>query len=364
MNIVLLEPFFTGSHKQWAEGFRQHSRHDVQLLTLPGRHWKWRMHGAALTFARQVREQSLNPDLWLATDFLDVSTFRGLLATDRQPPRPLVTYFHENQLTYPWSDGDPDTQSGRDGHFHFINLATALASDAAWFNSAYHRHSFLDAADTFLRRLPDHREPETIDLVRDRSRVVPLGLDLARFDAVCPAEPRPPGPPIILWNHRWEYDKNPGEFFDTLAQLTSPFRLVVLGESFRESPAVFEQAREKFADQILHWGFAPSFADYARWLWHADLLPVTSNQDFFGGSVVEAMYCGCVPLLPNRLAYPEHVGPDGLYAAGELLPRLEALLQKRAGEGISDFREAVARYDWEHIAPQMDEALAALVVRH
>jgi len=34
-------------------------------------------------------------------------------------------------------------------------------------------------------------------------------------------------------------------------------------------------------------------------------LPITSNQDFFGGSVVEAIYCGAYPILPRRLTYPE-----------------------------------------------------------
>ena len=49
MKILILEPFFTGSHKDWAEGFKFHSKHEVQILSLPGRFWKWRMHGGAIT---------------------------------------------------------------------------------------------------------------------------------------------------------------------------------------------------------------------------------------------------------------------------------------------------------------------------
>ena len=37
----------------------------------------------------------------------------------------------------------------------------------------------------------------------------------------------------------------------------------------------------------------------------SDILPITSNQDFFGGSIIEAMYCETTPLLPKRLTYPE-----------------------------------------------------------
>ena len=56
---------------------------------------------------------------------------------------------------------------------------------------------------------------------------------------------------------------------------------------------------------IVHFGFCESFSEYAQWLWKADILPVTSNQDFFGISIIEASYCETYPLLPERLSYPE-----------------------------------------------------------
>ena len=51
MNILLLEPYNTGSHAQWAAGYQTHSRHQVDLLALAGANWKWRMHGGAVTLA-------------------------------------------------------------------------------------------------------------------------------------------------------------------------------------------------------------------------------------------------------------------------------------------------------------------------
>ncbi len=46
MNILLLEPYFGGSHRAWAEGYARHSGHRIDLLTLPASFWKWRMQGA------------------------------------------------------------------------------------------------------------------------------------------------------------------------------------------------------------------------------------------------------------------------------------------------------------------------------
>jgi len=63
-----------------------------------------------------------------------------------------------------------------------------------------------------------------------------------------------------------------------------------LGESFQKTPPIFAEAKEKLRSKILHWGYAESFGDYKKWITQADILPVSSRQDFFGGSVVEAMY--------------------------------------------------------------------------
>ena len=37
----------------------------------------------------------------------------------------------------------------------------------------------------------------------------------------------------------------------------------------------------------------------------SDILPITSNQDFFGVSIVEGIYAKTLPILPHRLSYPE-----------------------------------------------------------
>lgn len=364
MKICLLEPYYTGSHKNWADGYAAHSRHQVQLLTLPGRFWKWRMHGGAVSLARQFMALPDTPDLLLATDMLDLTTFLALTRR-RAAGIPTVVYFHENQLTYPWSPSDRDVSRQRDKHYGFINYASALAADAVFFNSHYHRDSFLRALPRLLKHFPDYNELNTARQIEAKSDVLPLGLNLNQFDALQPAAARSSKAPLVLWNHRWEYDKNPDDFFEALKQVAAQgieFEVAVLGENFSRQPEIFLQAKEALGSRVVQFGYARNLADYAQWLWHADLLPVTSNQDFFGASIIQAVYCGCVPLLPRRLAYPELL-PAGLHPLyfyddfEALVALLTAALQDIAPFQQSGLQDAAARFDWRTLAPSYDAAL-------
>ncbi|MBR9917000.1 DUF3524 domain-containing protein [bacterium] len=366
MNILLLEPFYSGSHQQWAEGLQKHSKHNVQILSLPGRHWKWRMHGGAVSLAKQFNELEEFPDLVLATSMLDITTFLSL-TRKRSANIPVAMYFHENQLTYPWSPQDRDVKKKRNNHYSFINYASALAADKVFFNSKYHMDSFLGALPKFLKQFPDKRERDNIEIIREKSEVLHLGLDLKRFEDFRSSDKEKQSEATILWNHRWEYDKNPEEFFETLFELKEKeigFKLVVLGEQNDVNPPIFDEAKEKLEDEILHWGYADSFDDYAKWLWRADILPVTSNQDFFGGSVIEAMYCDCFPLFPNRLAFPEHLPEEldreRLYEEGELPARLETAIESVMGIRQVDYQSIIKKYDWKELVEKYDEKMEKL----
>lgn len=370
MRIWLLEPFLAGSHKQWAEGYQRHSRHEVDILSLEGKFWKWRMHGGAISLAQTVKkrlaEGRARPDLLLATDMLDVATFAGL-CRDELADLPLLLYMHENQLTYPWSPTDQDPGLQRDRHYAFINYSSALAAKGVYFNSRFHRQAFLQALPAFLQAFPDHREMSLVEHIRQKSHYLPLGLDLQILEAARPVAPKAHEAPVLVWNHRWEYDKGPTTLFEALFQLQQegiPFHLVVLGERYAKAPPIFEEARQRLADRILHWGYVPDRAEYARWLWRADLLPVSSRHDFFGLSVVEAMACGCLPVLPHRLAYPEHV-PEALHAdllyeeEEALVKTLRKLLrQPMKVEHQRACQQHVKAYDWRNLARVYDDCFA------
>lgn len=336
------------------------------------------MHGGAVTLASQFLKLDFKPDLLLATDMLDLTTFLSL-TRQRTAKIPTAVYFHENQLSYPWSPEDRDVAQNRDKHYGFINYTTGLAADAIFFNSRYHRDSFLSELERLLKHFPDYRELENIDRLRSKSQVLSLGLDLTRFDQHNPAKRKPENQerfphsdlhvPVILWNHRWEYDKNPGDFFQALfilAEKGVAFQVAVLGECFSRQPKEFTLAKEALGERVVKFGYAEDFAEYASWLWRADILPVTSHQDFFGASVVEAIYCGCVPLLPKRLAYPELLPADFHQPYfyndfDDLVSRLERILKNKRNFQKDILRSIIRSYDWNSQAPMYDKVFEKLV---
>ncbi|HSR29554.1 MAG TPA: glycosyltransferase, partial [Anaerolineae bacterium] len=204
--------------------------------------------------------------------------------------------------------------------------------------------------------------------LRGKSQVLPLGLDLVRFDAHRPRQATT-GRPLILWNHRWEYDKDPETFFRAIYALADEglsFGLILLGESFRNWPAEFLEARQRLARHIVHFGYAEDAETYARLLWQADVVVSTALHEFFGAAIIEACHCGCFPILPRRLSYPELIPAahqdDCLYDDLDgLLDRLRhAILQIEKVRAFSLQRHVYA-FDWRCLADDYDDLFEALV---
>ena len=80
MKILLIEPYYTGSHREWAEGYKKYSGHEIKIISMKGQFWKWRMHGGAVTLANQFEQLGWIPDYILASDMLDLSTFLSNLS--------------------------------------------------------------------------------------------------------------------------------------------------------------------------------------------------------------------------------------------------------------------------------------------
>ena len=360
--MLLVEPYHGGSHRRWAEGLADHSTHEVRLVTHAGGFWKWRMHGAAVTLAAAIEEVLADwgrPDVVLVSDMVNVAALLGLTRRSLAAV-PVVLYLHENQLTYPLPAG-----AVADEGYAMANWISMCAADVVVCNSEHHRRDLFGALPGFLRRFPDHRHgAELVAEVAARTTVVPVGIDpdlgeLGRADDG--------GPPVVLWNHRWEYDKDPDAFFAALGDLADegvPFRLAVAGERFQTVPPVFADAERRFADRLVHFGTAPP-SEYRQLLARADVVVSTARHDFFGLAVVEAMAAGALPVLPDRLSYPELLPPD--LAARWLHPDgaaptalLRRALTDHAGRraDADAVRRHVRRYSWPNVITRYDPLLA------
>ncbi len=361
--VLYLEPFHGGSHAAFGRTLQATVEADWMSLTLPARHWKWRMRGSAAFLAGPVHEALARPvDLVFASSYLPLAELYGLVPALAGVPS--ILYFHENQLAFPVRD---EHTGERDTHFGFTQLVSALAATRCVFNSAYNRDSFFAEGRRLLARLPDAVPPDWIDQIADKSEVLGLPLDLPRLaepivDA--PARARARGP-LIVWNHRWEHDKDPETFFGALFELRErdvPFRVAVCGQRFRRQPSIFESAQTRLADRIETWGPLERPA-YEALLARAQIAVSTARHEFFGVAMLEATHFGAHPLVPDRLAYPELFPAEHRYADGTLAERLEALCRAWTG-GELDLRASrttiTAPHGLDRVGPRYAMLLASV----
>lgn len=348
--LLVIEPYYGGSHKAFLDGLCQQLDVDAILLTLPARKWKMRMQLSAPWFAERVKEMTEDGrcyDAVLCSTFVDVAVLRSLLMQlpGWNAAARFCTYFHENQFVYPGQVKDPSIFQ-----FTAINFTTAIASDSIAFNSRFNRDSFFEGGLYYLKKASDMDLLSVIESIREKSRVIYPGQDYSVVDSVAKGEKG--YIPTIVWNHRWEHDKNPDGFFEVLYRLQRrglEFRLMVLGESFRFQPDCFAKAQKAFADELVHYGYVESYEGYCSLLCQGDIVVSTSVHEFFGISVLEAVRAGCTPLLPERLSYPELFPVEYLYKNGELEERLATMLEKKVQLPAGVAFSLTEPYSWKEV---------------
>ncbi len=263
---------------------------------------------------------------------VDLATLCGLfpnLARCRK-----IVYFHENQFAYPQPPNTPVRLEPL-----MVNLYSALAADLIVFNTEFNRQSFFSGVSDFMNKMPDHTPLDYIESIKIKTQVLPVPLKQLKTKPQIEKIPN-----SIIWNHRWEYDKNPEAFFGAckiLKQRGKDFKLIVMGQQFRQSPDVFNQAKGLFAENIICWG-EQSTHDYCSWLTKGEFVISTAIHEFQGLAVMEAVQHGAIPIIPNRLSYPEIFPTEYLYTGDEVkladhMERLFTSKQKPAAPNIDDY---------------------------
>ncbi len=355
MKILLLSAYDAASHAYWRKGLYQaFPEHNWTTLTLPARYFSWRIRGNSLTWSQS--EDTANVisqpyDLCIATSMVDLATLRGLVPSLCSVPT--LLYFHENQFAYPLSESTQGAKNSapkkankglaessaalksagqKNVEPQMVQIYSALAADSLCFNSDFNRQTFLTGVSELMKKLPDGIPNNIPKLLRGKSCVVPVGL-LSEVQKAGPQQPEAKQPEqqkrdgrtqptdpkstTFVWNHRWEYDKGPDRLLAFINALPSEqsFTFHILGQSFRSKPKEFEAIKKQLTERnwLGQWGYIESKGEYQQVLAGSHYVLSTSIHDFQGLSVLEAVASGCIPLLPNRLVYPEVFTSDYLY---------------------------------------------------
>ena len=301
----------------------------------------------------------------VTTVLMSLSDFRALC---KGTCPPALVYFHENQLTYLLAPGE-----SMDYQFGFTDITTALAADRVVFSSHTHRRAFFDDLPKFLKMMPEYRPGWVVQEIRSKADVLYPGCRIPAKGAYKVDSSREL-PPLIIWNHRWEFDKNPDEFFralDAVLANGADFRLALLGENFQAVPKAFIAARDRYGERIVQYGYVESRTQYIDWLKQGSIVISTACQENFGISVVEAIRYGCLPLLPDRLAYPEVI-PDRFHGrvlyrnTDDLVEKLNHRIVDPTGYGDlrHDLSEEMGKFAWENLIGRYDEELEKLALRN
>ena len=360
---------------------------------------------------RQAATSVNTPDLIIATDMLDLPVWikeMNRLGTDIENI-PMCIYMHENQLTYPmptYRSGLKPSVGEKNNARIATNIVSQIRADRIFFNSRYHLDSWFSALTTLTPHdnalvskifAPDsvtyqYHYPVAPDqpllenmcqlaaALRKKSSVLPVGIDLEHVSQARSKRRRlnedsravrenKKRPLRILWNQRWEHDKNPATFFNILSAISRdgiPYELIVCGEQGNYVPKLFTVMQSQLAKHIIHWGYASSRDAYLQLLSIADVVISTSNHEFFGISLIEATAAGAYPLVPTRLSYTELFPKHFRYTTDDdLSTRLRQLLNT----GISPPEYAQLHelathlhytYDWNTLAAIYDAAFSKL----
>jgi glycosyltransferase involved in cell wall biosynthesis len=323
VRVLLLSAYAAQSHVYWHDNLvRMFPDWQWHILSLPPRHFSWRVRGNPLYWALEERARLEGEyDLLVATSMVDLATLRGLVPS--LAALPTVLYFHENQFAYPQNQQKHTLLEAQ-----MVSLYSALAADNIVFNSAYNQGSFLNGCEELLKRLPDKVPGEIVPSLLAKSLVIPVPLRDADPDSREGVQGMgasswgsdkagfPQRPLRLLWVGRFEHDKGGDNLLLILRILERQgfsYKLALVGQQFRNSPAAFEKIQIEFKHRLLQFGYIESRQAYREMLSGADVILSTALHEFQGLAVLEAVAAGCLPAVPHRLVYPEILPPENCY---------------------------------------------------
>ncbi|XP_042716821.2 tRNA-queuosine alpha-mannosyltransferase isoform X5 [Chrysemys picta bellii] len=373
MSILLIEAFYGGSHKQLAD-LLQEEIEECVLYTLPAKKWHWRARTAALYFMQTVPANAnyrylkgmkklcnygfslpssqlylfgLDPFCLLKQRRLCISWIlfasSVLNLTELIALRPdfgklkKVLYFHENQLTYPVQKCQE-----RDFQYGYNQILSCLVADIVVFNSAFNMESFLTSIGKFLKLIPDHRPKDLEKIIRPKCQVLHFPIrfpDVSRFMPehklahlekitgfrgnedtylfrCLPFQQKYRATGSLMKTSSSSPESGLCEAQSglcTTQQERLQYPLTSLEKLNKSKASASTNQEVPCQEDKQHVTFNP-----------CNLLSGTDYQQrplhiVWPHRWIEAVYCGCYPLCPNALVYPEIFPAEYLYSTPEQL---------------------------------------------
>jgi glycosyltransferase involved in cell wall biosynthesis len=361
LRVLYFEPLYIGgSHELQARGFLDHTRHNVSFVGRPIlTNWLDNYFYGPKVLTSFVKSSIPDLNAIIATDMSSyghASTICQLLGSEEIP---LIINFLEHDFAWPQSQDRKNVAAA----IPMLTLASTKVANKILFQTKYSYQSLMDGA----RKIVVQAEVEKIEA---KCQIVPAGVDFAAIEKHRAEKQNEI--PTILFNHRCDYDKNWPQFLDAVSVLNSEgvkFDLILTGSPNEKVPEELNDRIAGLKDHVKHVGYVESREEYAKLLWQSDIVCSTSLQECFGISVVEAVYCDCFPILPNRLSYPElipseHHDQHLFNSFDELVQLLRVAIANHKTLKDASLHRHVEKFDWSIVAPQIDDVIESVASKN
>ncbi|XP_047725439.1 glycosyltransferase-like domain-containing protein 1 isoform X11 [Prionailurus viverrinus] len=325
MSILIIEAFYGGSHKQLAD-LLQEELEDCVLYSLPAKKWHWRARTSALYFSQNI-PISEQYRILFASSVLNLTELTALRPDLGKLKK--ILYFHENQLVYPVKKCQE-----RDFQYGYNQILSCLVADVVVFNSVFNMESFLTSIGKFMKLIPDHRPKDLESIIRPKCQVIYFPIrfpDVSRFmpkhktihlQKILNLKGNGGAAPSMTpaFHQEQKGSENLLKNFNSESGPCNAAQQENLGSSLTQEPDL----------RMCH------SSDNSSSLHEEDKQNTTSSPcDIFGGiddpqrplhivwphRWLEAVYCGCYPLCPKDLVYPEIFPAEYLYSTPEQLSK-------------------------------------------
>ncbi|XP_029415579.1 glycosyltransferase-like domain-containing protein 1 isoform X3 [Nannospalax galili] len=326
MSTLLIEAFYGGSHRQLVE-LLQEELEDCVLYTLPAKKWHWRARTSALYFSQSIPTSEHYRILFTSSvlNLTELAALRPDLGKLKK-----ILYFHENQLVYPVKK-----YQERDFQYGYNQILSCLVADVIVFNSVFNMESFLTSIGKFMKLIPDHRPKNLESIIRPKCQVIYFPIkfpDVSRFmpkhkiahlkkmlsgngyggtslSPMLPTQAEGRDAENVLENLKSEYDVHSG--LDTAQEN--------LNNSSRQQSDLKNSSSSN--NSSFHLGNEENITFDP-----CNLLCGVDDQQkplhiIWPHRWLEAVYCGCYPLCPKDLVYPEIFPAEYLYSTPEQLSK-------------------------------------------